>query len=179
VLDVISSYPAFVPNDSLQFNNTAGKVVVANKANLQFASAGSCFAWIKTLQNADHTWICGKHYSNCYAFLYANAQRLEFIASASFTFSDDYIRTSGAWNLASICWGAANVDFYSNANFDETVPNANTPSDQTNDLWIGNDPSGAGTAPVMNLGEILLFNTRKSQADITAYFNATKGRYGL
>jgi hypothetical protein len=88
---------------------------------------------------------------------------------------------SSAWKLITVTYDKANQKAYVNNTLTSTIATTGDMGSNTEDLGIGarSVKTGPNSYAKMYLSEMRIYFTALSTEQIQAYYNATKGRYGL
>jgi len=182
--------PTFVEN-AISFDGNDDRIVVAHDASIAPSDAISVYMWMYI---ADGDWddydiplfkSTTTAWSDGYGFyLVASNFRIDFFVNGYTHSATIYHYRVGHlldgedhWNLYCATYNKTNIIEYEDVSYSQSTAYDQNINSSTHDLLVGYDGSGYWFKG--KIGELLIFNTAKSSDDITAYFNATKSRYGL
>ena len=177
--------PVFVPTGLSVDGSNTQYVDIPDAASLRLTTRLSAHIWYKQTVYLDYDQrLFGKGATDEYMLtIYGGGNLLRLagsnvcgspISPASFPLDE--------WHLCSVSYEqGVSSKMYKNGQDVTTGPDTTKAGTGGSgvDLMIGRDATRFWNPLTAILGEVLIFNTAKIDADILAYFAATKGRYGL
>ena len=176
----------FVEN-GLHFDGTDDGVTIADSTDLKPTEAVSVFIWVNSLWEASHSIIHvgdGSGTGGWGIFPWTgddggNANLAGYVQHyVTYAAQTGLTTPTSLWGLLALTYDKINVSISVNAGGqNQTACNLSMTYAAGHKLEIGNL---FGWYPYHGLiGEVLVFNTFKTTANITDYFNFTSARYGL